>query len=134
MPAIRSVLSLPIAYRAFWNLLGGPKYFSIFVHEYVRPEAGMRILDIGCGPGTTPEYLPKVEYVGFDSSPEYIKSARRRVPQGIFVCDRVSEFTLPQRSYFDVALAVGIIATSMMWKPDNCFKLRTKLSSQAADL
>jgi SAM-dependent methyltransferase len=109
MPTIRSVLSLPIVYRAFWNLLGGPKYFGIFVDEYVRPEAGARILDIGCGPGTTPQYLPKVEYVGFDSSPEYIESARRRFPQGTFVCDKVSEYTLSQRSYFDVVLAVGII-------------------------
>jgi SAM-dependent methyltransferase len=35
--------------------------------------------------------------------------ARRRFPHATFICDRISEYTLPQRSYFDVVLALGVI-------------------------
>ena len=106
---LRSILSLPRAYGAFWNLVGGPGYIRTFVKEYVRLKPGARILDIGCGPGTVVPYLSDVEYVGFDISPQYIASARQRFPKATFVCERVSQFTLPQRSYFDVVLALGII-------------------------
>jgi cyclopropane fatty-acyl-phospholipid synthase-like methyltransferase len=109
MLAIRSLLSHPGVYRTFWNVIGGPGYIKVFVEEYVRPKPGARILDIGCGPGTTVPYFANTEYVGFDISPNYIESARRRFPQATFVCERISHYTLPQDSYFDVVLALGII-------------------------
>lgn len=109
MPAVRSVLSLPRAYRLFWKAIGGPAYIKRYVEEYVRPQPGCRILDIGCGPGTVAPYFPDTEYVGFDSSPQYIEAARRQFPRLTFVCARVSEYQPPQRSYFDVALALGVV-------------------------
>ena len=109
MPAIRSVLSAPRVYRLFWRAIGGPAYIRRYVEEYVRPQPGCRILDIGCGPGTVVPYFPDAEYVGFDSSPQYIEAARRQFPRFTFVCARVSEYQPPQRSYFDVALALGIV-------------------------
>lgn len=106
---IRSVLALPQAYQMFWNVIGGPGRSRTLVAEYIRPKAGDRILEIGCGPGTIVPYLPACEYIGFDASAEYIEQARRRFPQARFVCERVSEYTLPQRSYFDLVLALGIV-------------------------
>jgi|ERR1700733_1301446 SAM-dependent methyltransferase len=106
---IRSVLALPQAYQLFWNVIGGPARSRTLVKEFIRPKAGDRILEIGCGPGTIVPYLPKSEYVGFDASAEYIDQARRRFPQARFVCERVSEYTLPERSYFDLVLALGIL-------------------------
>lgn len=105
---VRSILSLPGAYRWFWKAIGGPGYIRRYVEEYVRPRPGCRILDIGCGPGTVVPYFPGVEYVGFDSSPEYIESARRQFPCLTFVCARVNDYQ-PQTSYFDVALALGVV-------------------------
>jgi cyclopropane fatty-acyl-phospholipid synthase-like methyltransferase len=109
MPEIRSILSLPPVYRLFWNLIGGPKYINVFMKQYVQPKPGLRILDIGCGPGTTVPYFPGAEYVGFDISEEYVAAARLRYPQATFVCERISQYSLFQRSYFDVVLALGII-------------------------
>ena len=106
---VRSVLSLPGAYRWFWKAIGGPACIKRYVEEYVRPQPGCRILDIGCGPGTVAPYFPDTEYVGFDSSPQYIEAARRQFPRLTFVCARVSEYQPPQRSYFDVALALGVV-------------------------
>lgn len=105
---VRSVLSLPVAYRWFWKAIGGHGYIKRYVEEYVRPQPGCRILDIGCGPGTVVPYFHDVEYVGFDSSQEYIEAAQRQFPRFTFVCARVSEYQ-PQRGSFDVALALGVV-------------------------
>jgi SAM-dependent methyltransferase len=109
MHRLHSLLSLPSAYRFFWNAIGGRDYIRILIGEYVKPQPGNRILDIGCGPGHVLPYLPDVEYLGFDLSPQYIATARQRFPQATFVCARVSDYALPRRSYFDIVLAMGII-------------------------
>ena len=105
----RSVLALPQAYQLFWTLIGGPGRSRILVEDYIRPKAGQTVLEIGCGPGTIVPYLPEMEYIGFDLSEDYIERARRRFPKAKFVCQRVSEYTLPQKAYFDIVLALGIV-------------------------
>jgi SAM-dependent methyltransferase len=106
---IRSVLAVPQAYQLFFKLIGAPSRSRILVREYIRPRPNDRILEIGCGPGTIVPYLPSTEYVGFDASSDYIEQARRRFPSGKFVCERVSQYTLPEREYFDLVLALGIL-------------------------
>jgi SAM-dependent methyltransferase len=106
---IRSVLALPQAYQLFWTVIGGPHRSKILVDEYIRPRAGDRILEIGCGPGTIVPHLPECEYVGFDMSPEYIAKAQKQFPHARFVCERVSQYTLKERAYFDSVLALGIV-------------------------
>jgi cyclopropane fatty-acyl-phospholipid synthase-like methyltransferase len=109
LETIRSFLALPKAYQLFFNVIGAPGRSRILVREYIRPKPGDRILEIGCGPGTIVPYLPVTEYVGFDASPEYIEQARNRFPGAKFVCQRVSQFTLAERNYFDIVLALGIL-------------------------
>ncbi|HZQ70584.1 MAG TPA: class I SAM-dependent methyltransferase [Terriglobales bacterium] len=106
---IRSVLALPQAYQMFWTVIGGPRRSQILVEQYIRARPGDRILEIGCGPGTIVPYLPESEYVGFDMSPEYVAQAQKKFPKARFVCERVSEYSLKERSYFDVVLALGIV-------------------------
>src|SRR5689334_6588863 len=106
---IRSVLALPQAYQFFFTIIGAPERSRILVRDYIRPKQGDRILEIGCGPGTIIPYLPKTDYVGFDVSEEYIERARKKFPSAKFVCERVSEYTLPERQYFDIVLALGIV-------------------------
>ena len=106
---IRSVLALPQAYQFFFTIIGAPERSRILVRDYIRPQRGDRILEIGCGPGTIVPYLPETDYVGFDLSEEYIEQAKKKFPRAKFVCERVSEYTLPQREYFDIVLALGIV-------------------------
>ena len=106
----RSILAWPWAYRFFFSVIGGPQRSAILVQEYVRPRVGHRILEIGCGPGTIVPYLPDTEYVGFDASPEYIASAQARFgDRTTFICERVSQYSLKEHSYFDIVLALGIL-------------------------
>jgi SAM-dependent methyltransferase len=106
---IHSLLARPQAYQFFFNMVGGPERSRILVRDYIRPKAGDRILEIGCGPGTIVPYLPRTEYVGFDVSQEYIDQARGRFPNAAFVCERVSDLTLPNRGYYDIVLALAIL-------------------------
>jgi len=106
---IRSVLALPQAYQLYWTLIGGAARSRILVQDHIRPKLGDRILEIGCGPGTIVPYLPQSEYVGFDANSHYIEKASKRFPQAKFICETVSEYTLPQKSYFDIVLALGIV-------------------------
>ena len=113
---IRSILARPWAYQLFFNVIGAPQRSRILVRDYIRPRTGDRILEIGCGPGTMVPFLPETEYVGFDVSEEYIERAKKKFtngkrsgPRATFICERVSEYTLPQRNYFDIVLALGIV-------------------------
>lgn len=106
---LRPILARPAVYRLWGNLIGGSASAKVLVNEYIRPRAGARILEIGCGPGTILGYLPPSDYLGFDLSPEYIAMARRRFPEAQFVCERVSRFSLAEEQSFDVVLALGIV-------------------------
>ena len=106
---IRSVLAVPQAYQLYWTLIGGAERSRILVRDHIRPRSGDRILEIGCGPGTIVPYLPDSEYVGFDANCDYIAKASRRFPHAKFICEKVSQYTLPQKSYFDIVLALGIV-------------------------
>jgi len=66
-----SILSEPAVYDALQNLLGAKKSRRIFVKDYLRPQIGDKILDIGCGTARILDELPKVEYYGFDANPKY---------------------------------------------------------------
>jgi cyclopropane fatty-acyl-phospholipid synthase-like methyltransferase len=106
---LRRVLAIPTAYQLWWTVVGGPAVAKILVNDYVRPRAGARILEIGCGPGTIVGYLPPSDYLGFDLSPKYIELAKKRFPKAHFVCERVSQFSLANEQSFDVVLALGIV-------------------------
>lgn len=109
LKSARSVLAIPSAYQFWWTMIGGPNWAKVLVNEYIQPGAHARILEIGCGPGTILRYLPHSDYLGFDLSPKYIKLAKKRFPDAQFVCERVSQFSLPQKESFDAVLALGIV-------------------------
>jgi SAM-dependent methyltransferase len=109
MIRLRSVLAVPQAYQLYWTLIGGAARSRVLVNEYVRPKPDDRILEIACGPGTIVPYLPQSGYVGFDANSYYIERARKRFTRAKFVCERVSEYSLPDKGSFDIVLALGIV-------------------------
>jgi len=77
------------------------------VDSFIRPQAGCRILDIGCGTSEILAFLPEtVQYWGYDISQSYIEAARKRFGRhGHFEfrqLDRVELEILPR---FDVVIA-----------------------------
>lgn len=106
---IKNLLSVPSIYRLFTSIIGGSSSRQRLVREFVRPVAGMKILDVGCGPADIVEFLPDVRYLGFDASEAYISEARDRWRgRGEFFCSTVNTQTL-QEGDFDLVLALGVL-------------------------
>jgi SAM-dependent methyltransferase len=108
-PLLRSVLNLPAVYSLFSSIVGGSKGRSLFVNTYIRPRAGDRVLDIGCGPGSLLPYLPGVFYIGFDSNFAYIETAKRRYA-GVaeFRCLEVTRDAVGE-GQFDIVIASAVL-------------------------
>lgn len=107
---IRSLLSHPKIYSAFQYLMGAKKGWSLYVNTYVRPKSGDVILDIGCGPADVLEYLPNVEYWGFDISEDYINKAKRKYSEkGKFFSHMLSISDVEQMPKFDLVIACGVL-------------------------
>jgi len=108
--AIRPILNHPFFYEFYHVLIGANYRGRVLVNQYIRPQPGNRILDIGCGPGNMLPFLPDCDYLGVDASESYITSARRRYGyRGKFVCERVSHHSVEQFGAFDIVLALGLV-------------------------
>ena len=105
-----SLLALPAVYRMFGRFVGGDAY-RIYMADYVKPVKAEKIFDIGCGPGDIIEYLPPVDYVGFDINSKYIEAANSRFgARGRFYCGDVGLSSLDEEAgTFDLALATGVV-------------------------
>jgi SAM-dependent methyltransferase len=106
----RRLLAHPVVYGAFIRLIGCERGRTRYATEIVRARPGDRVLDIGCGPADVLEYLPDVEYHGFDMSPAYIEHVRRRFGhRGSFYCRRVSGDAIDDLGEFDLVTATGVL-------------------------
>jgi SAM-dependent methyltransferase len=107
---LSAILSFPASYRLFSKLVGG-NVWRTHLADHVKPVAGEKILDIGCGPADILSYLPESDYTGFDISPEYIASAQKRFAgRGRFYCQGIGLATVEQeQSSFDLVLATGVL-------------------------
>lgn len=107
---VRAILSHPFIYSSFQSLMGAHKSRQRFVAGYVKPFSGMKILDVGCGPADILDYLPNVDYWGFDLSEAYIAQARTRFGQrGSFKCKQLQLDDLLELPKFNVVLALGLL-------------------------
>ncbi len=105
----RNALSIPLVYAWFQRLARG-RCEEIYVTEHVRPKAGDRILDIGCGTGDVLRHMEGLEYVGFDVDRRMIDTANKRWgDRGVFLSKDLSGDRIDETGTFDLALAVGVL-------------------------
>jgi SAM-dependent methyltransferase len=108
---LRSLLTQAKNYDFVQNLLGAEHLRKVLVRDYIRPQSGMSILDIGCGTASILAHLPEVKYVGFDMNSLYIDAARAQFgSRGTFVCGDVNAAPPEaQGGSFDRVLAIGLL-------------------------
>lgn len=108
---IRSVLSNPRVYETFQKVVGSHRVRDELITKYVRPRPGMRVLDIGCGPGDLVTYFPQgVDYTGTDLSEAYIASATQRFgDRARYFQGRVGDLDPSELGEFDVVIAKSLL-------------------------
>jgi SAM-dependent methyltransferase len=91
----------PLVYRALQAPFHERK-LAPFV-RFLDQHPGMRILDVGCGPGTNAAHFRDHQYTGVDINPDYIASAQRRF-QGRFLVGDVTDPAVLPAEQFDCVL------------------------------
>lgn len=131
----RGVLSHPRVYALAQRGFGALRSRRRLVNDYIRPRPGDRILDIGCGTGDILDFLPQVDYVGFDLSAEYVEAARARYgDRGRFHQSDVLEADLDGESPFDLVIATGVIHHLDDARADRLVALASRLTGESGRL
>ena len=85
------------------------------------------VFDLGCGPGNSTELLvgryPEAEVIGLNSSPDMLRKARERLPQGTFLEADIASWSAPPRT--DLLFANA----SFQWIPNHPRVLRRLLEA-----
>lgn len=102
---MRNLLRLPNIYRSLSWVFNVESVHKDFLRKAgYRP--GLKVLDIGCGPGDLSCHVAAEDYTGIDISDEYIQFAKthRKGEFHVMTADRVGELKKP----FDLALMFGV--------------------------
>lgn len=81
--------------------------------DYMNVSDGQTVLDVGCGTAIILEYLPDVNYHGYDANEDYLNTARQKYAhrRAVFNNSLVSATTLPEHlvGTCDHVLALGLL-------------------------
>jgi SAM-dependent methyltransferase len=107
---LRAILNHPFVYNLFQRVMGAKDGRTLLATKFIRAQSGMDVLDIGCGPAEILDYLPAVNYWGFDISESYIQQATAHYGvKGTFTCKILTEDDLKDLPRFDLVLAIGLL-------------------------
>jgi len=108
---VRAFLSYPWVYDTFQTLMGAAQVRQDLVEQFIQPESGEKILDIGCGTAEILAYLPNdISYYGFDISEQYIASAKKHYgTRGSFNCGLIDDDALIDLPVFDAVIVIGVL-------------------------
>ncbi|CCD96444.1 conserved hypothetical protein [Bradyrhizobium sp. ORS 375] len=108
---MKELLKHPTLYQAYQNAGGffGARIKAI--RDYLTLRPGMRIIDIGCGPGYILRHLPEgVGYIGFDVDAAYIAHAQRSFGHlGAFHCRHFDAAAAREFAGADVVMMNGVL-------------------------
>ena len=108
---LRSVLRFPKIYLWAQLFAGSEQVSRSFIEDYLEPAAGMRILDVGCGPATLLKLLPTdIYYRGIDINADYILAANRQFgKRGVFEVGRAEALDANSDGEFDRIICFGLL-------------------------
>lgn len=95
------LLGRSLAYRLWQAPFAEQKLAPVLKHNDMR--AVRRVLDVGCGPGTSTPHFAHADYLGVDMNERYIASARARFGRRFEVAD-ITQCTVTDAKPFDFVL------------------------------
>jgi SAM-dependent methyltransferase len=104
-------LRLPQLYSVLQRLVGAGRDRAAFVTTHVIFRSDEKVVDAGCGTGSALEFLPPVNYFGFDPNPQYVRAARSRYgSRGEFLCGDASSPRVRELAHdADAFLSLGVL-------------------------
>lgn len=107
---MKALLSIPLVYSAFQNLVGANKLRRFYADIHLRAKPNMKVLDIGCGPADILNFLPSLDYTGLDLSEPYITAAKKKHhSNNTFLCADVNHLIETIMGKFDLIMAIGLL-------------------------
>lgn len=107
---IYKLVTIPAIYNGIQRLLGGDSSVRRFISECVKPEEGMSVLDVGCGPARLFPYLQGVHYTGIDLNAPHIDKAKELYgDKGRFLVGDVADGLTFEKSSFDLIVVGGLL-------------------------
>lgn len=111
----RDTIYAPLRTARLYGLLqgcvGGSRDRADFVRTHVVIDPEQKVVDAGCGTGSALEFLPSVNYFGFDPNPDYIREARSRYgSHAEFLCGDAGSPQVRQLSQdADLFFSLGVL-------------------------
>jgi trans-aconitate methyltransferase len=96
------LLERTFVYRLWQAPFAEQKFAPVLANNDLRRVR--RVLDVGCGPGTSTAYFSGSDYLGIDINDRYIRSARQRHQREFLVAD-VRSYVADPEDRFDFVLA-----------------------------
>jgi len=126
---LKKILEFSWAYELMQNIIGAPGLRRMYINEYVKPLPGMKILDVGCGPGVLVPFLGDVEYYGIDINPLYIGQAAKRYggKNAHFECAGVSSLGSAGYGEYNIIMMNGVLHHLSDAEADACLAAVKKL-------
>ncbi len=97
-------------FNIFNLVIGANRSRATLAECYIKARDGEKILDMGSGTSNILHFLPRVDYIGFDSNRFYVEAAQRQhSSRGIFFYGNVKDYAVEQPASFDIVLALGVL-------------------------
>lgn len=104
------LLGTSAGYQAWKKIVGADRANKMVVQQYIKPQTGESILDVGCGTGDMAQLLEGSNYVGLDTNKSYIETAiARSGGRGKFIHAKAGDLPALGLSEFDKVILVGIL-------------------------
>lgn len=105
-----SLVTIPKFYSGLQHLLGAAAGRQRLVDELLRPQPGMKVLDVACGPGSLFPYLSETDYTGIDLNVRSITHARELYgTRGRFVAGDATKALPGEAGSFDLIVVSALL-------------------------
>ena len=107
----QALLSIPYLYNIFQSFVGKFGLTRSYLFSSYLPYCpGVKVLDLGCGPGTCTKLFKPEDYLGIDIDSAYVEFATNKYPGYQFLlCDFTAEtLCSTHQNSFDLVFAYGL--------------------------